>query len=113
MLNDTLRVLEEAIRDRKHITFHYSDGAREVEPFLVGRLKTTRNLVLSAWHISGFTESHSKPEWRVYAVAKIRHLSILNREFDGLRPKFNPKDSRMREILFAVDPDDRSNPEDR
>ena len=90
-----------AIRERKVISILYKGHERVVEPHLVGR-KTSGNVALSAWQIRGFSESNSQPPWRNYLIKDIREVKVLDEDFNGPRPGYNPNDSTMIEIFAKL-----------
>jgi hypothetical protein len=82
-----------AIRAQRLVRFFYSlddePGFRTVEPHMVARTKTEA-LALSAWYLSGASESNQGPGWRTYLLSGISQVTILNEGFDGPRPGYKP-----------------------
>lgn len=92
----------QAIKERKVISFIYKGNRRVVEPFTLGHLKSTGNLTLSAWWLSGFSSSSEKPDWKLYSITKISDLELENESFSSIREGYNPSDSRMGEIICTI-----------
>lgn len=93
-------------------------GYRTIEPFVLGRSKAG-NLVLRAWQQAGATDRGNNPTrkndevpgWRLFRVDGITSLVKSLRKFETdpsymatNRPKYNPKDSQMVEIIAAIEP---------
>jgi hypothetical protein len=82
-----------AIAARKLIQFNYSgdaaSGIRIVEPHMVAYNKANR-LALSAWYLSGASESQQGPGWREYLVSDISSVTVLETHFAGPRPGYKP-----------------------
>jgi hypothetical protein len=81
----------EAIADRRLLQFNYHGHNRVVEPHLLGQDRSG-NDVLSAYFVSGFTESSHSRRWRRYFVNDIQDLTGLAKRFDGPREGYNSSD---------------------
>jgi predicted DNA-binding transcriptional regulator YafY len=85
------RIVREAIRNRQMINFYYSGdgqpGFRTVEPHMVAYNKAGK-LALSAWFLSGASESQTGQWWREYIVDDISSLTATSQQFAGPRPGF-------------------------
>lgn len=85
MINSQLRT---AIAARNKIKFYYSldkePGFREVEPHMVA-YNRAGHLALSAWYLSGASESKRGPGWREYLISGISSITILQETFHGPR----------------------------
>jgi hypothetical protein len=92
----------QAISERRLIRFDYKGEERIVEPHLLGE-RTSGNEALSAWQVGGFSESNSQPPWRSYLLDKMAQLVILEQQFDGPRPGYNPHDSTMSRIFCRLE----------
>ena len=83
----------DAIKARHIVRFYYAGteepGYRTVEPYMVA-YNLTDNLVLSAWYLSGASESQGGPDWRKYLLSQISQVTDLGERFDGLRPGYQP-----------------------
>lgn len=88
----------EAIRNRNVVQFNYTGnsvvGIRTVEPHQVGYSKAG-NLTLSAWFLSGASESGEGPGFRLYRLSDIDTLSVLDQHFDGPRPDYKPGPNKI------------------
>ena len=114
----------DAIKNKDVVFIYYAGddtvnkGYRTIEPFVLGRSKAG-NLVLRAWQQAGATDSGNNPTrkndevpgWRLFRVDGITSLVKTLRKFETdpgylttNRPKYNPKDSQMTEIIMAFEP---------
>lgn len=90
-----------AIRTRRVIKFRYKNINRIVEPFIAGVHKETGNDLLRGWVVSG-TTSESPTKWRLYIIAEMTNLTILQDKFSGSRPGYDPKDDVMGRVYAKV-----------
>lgn len=90
-------VLEDAIRSRRVVTFHYDGPPRIVEPFLIGTTTAGRP-ALRGFQTGGGSQSGKVPEWRVFLLDKIVGLTTCQKQFSGERPLYNPADEGMQTI---------------
>lgn len=105
-------ILCKAINAKRLVRFYYTDKDKDyedwriVEPHLIGELKTTGNIILSAWYLPNM-EQRMRGEtenWGNYILGNIdlKRLEILADSFKYTRPKYNPRDSRMSIIHCRV-----------
>ena len=87
----------EAIRTQHIIMFWYDGTPRTVEPHQVG-YDHDGDLTLSAWQLSG----GSAVDWRDFHIAKTSALATTPQRFSGPRPKYNPRNRKMRQILCGL-----------
>jgi len=80
-------VICSAIRNRHLLQFVYEGRTRVVEPHQLG-LDKARNEALSAYWVSGYSESHELPRWRLYLVSEMADVMELNDPFEGPRPGY-------------------------
>lgn len=77
-----------AIASQCKIRFYYSldkePGFRDVEPHMVA-YNRAGHLALSAWYLSGASESKRGPGWREYLLSGISSMTILPETFHGPR----------------------------
>jgi len=82
-----------AIQLRRLVRFQYEGnyaiGDRVVEPHMIA-FNGLDNLCLSAWFLSGASESGEGPGWREYLVQYISNVIVLPESFVGPRPGFRP-----------------------
>ena len=82
-----------AIATRNLIQFYYSSdqapGYRIVEPHMVA-YNSANHLALSAWYLSGASESGEGPGWREYLISGISSVTVLPSTFSGPRPGYKP-----------------------
>lgn len=88
----------DAIKNRNVIQFNYTGdsvvGMRIVEPHQVGYSKAG-NLTLSAWFLSGASESGKGSGFRLYRLSEINTLTVLEQRFDGPRPDYKPGPNKI------------------
>jgi hypothetical protein len=81
----------QAIGSRNYIQFYYDGneavGYRTVKPCTVGYNKAD-HLSLSAWYVSGVSESEEGPGWREYLLKSISQVTILQEKFDAAPPGY-------------------------
>ena len=86
-------MLYAAIRSRNVVQFYYrrdkAPGTRTVEPYMVAYNAKGR-LALLAWHLGGASESKEGQGWCEYVVSGVTNVAILNLNFSGSRPDYNP-----------------------
>ncbi len=106
-------VLCEAIRKKRLVRFNYTDKAknysdwRMVEPYLIGELISTGNIVLSAWYLPTQQQqmfNDEKEGWRQYILENIDLMTveIQAKNHNGLRPKYSPNSKTMSIIHCRV-----------
>ena len=91
----------EAIRARRLLMFAYKDLLRVVEPHVYG-LTSEGNEILNGWLRPGHSRSTPEGGWRNWRVDEISSLTLLPDGFDGPRPDYNPRDSRLRDVLCSL-----------
>ena len=92
-------LLKQAIETGVVIEFTYDGERRIVEPFTLGILKTTGNLVLCGYRVGGFSKSGNTPPWRNYIVAGMSDLILTAIPAEPFREGYNPPDARMSSII--------------
>jgi len=102
-------ILTSAIMAKKMVSFTYegSDQKKKivnVEPYLVGRNKNTKNILLNAYFIPSADQSvaNEKTDWKFYQLNKMSDVLISDIEFTDIRPKYNPKPSSMDMVLYCI-----------
>ena len=78
-----------AIQQMRLVQFWYDGGNRTVEPHMVA-VNEAGHVALSAWFVSGYSESGGGQGWREYLLSEIGSLSVLNDQFSGPRPGYKP-----------------------
>ena len=77
-----------AIRAKHLVRFYYADpespGFRTVEPHMVA-YTSTDHLALSAWYLSGASESQEGQDWRIYLLSEMTQVTELEQQFSGPR----------------------------
>lgn len=90
-------VLEDAIRSRRVVTFHYDGLPRIVEPFLIGTTTAGRP-ALRGFQTGGGSQSGRVPGWHLFSLDKIVGLATCQKRFSGVRDGYNPSDKGMQTI---------------
>jgi predicted DNA-binding transcriptional regulator YafY len=82
-----------AIASKNLVQFYYSGdaapGTRTVEPHMVA-YNRAEHLALSAWFLSGASESQEGQGWREYLLSQITGVNVLPQTFSGPRPGYKP-----------------------
>jgi hypothetical protein len=94
----SVEVICSAIRDRKHLQFYYTGdnapGTRIVEPYQLGYTKA-ENAALSAFYLSGASESATGPGWKLYKLNCMSQVVALTTHFSGPRPDYKPGTNKI------------------
>ena len=96
------QAVEEAIRTKSVIEFHYGDHHRVVEPHVMGVSNGT--LKVLCYQIDGSSSSGGIPEWRRFDLDRINNLVITNQHFPGRRPIPSGRHSSWDRVISVVDP---------
>ena len=78
-----------AIQHHETIQIQYKGEWCEVEPYALGEDKKNHS-VLSAWFLSGFSESGKGPGWRLYHLCDISQARATGNKFTPARPGYKP-----------------------
>ncbi|SRR5258708_6820196 len=82
-----------AIKSKNLVRFYYGGdqvpGFRTVEPHMIA-YNRKENLALSAWYLSGASESATGEGWREYLLAEMTSVTVLPTQFSGPRPGYKP-----------------------
>ena len=87
------RIICRAIKSRSILIINYPNSKLEnreriIEPHQVGELVCddgTYLLLLNAYFVGGYSESHNQNLWRTYSISKIENVCIANRKFKAPR----------------------------
>src|SRR5271157_4583661 len=89
----SMAVLCAAIQNHHLVQFYYSGdnapGVRIVEPHMVAYNRRD-NLALSAWFLSGASESQEGQGWREYLLSEMSSVVELTQKFVGPRFGYKP-----------------------
>jgi hypothetical protein len=81
----------QAISGRRLLQFFYTGdgvpGFRTVEPHMVAYTRDN-HLALSAWYLTGASESSKGPGWRVYLLKDMSQITVLEQHFASARPGY-------------------------
>ena len=91
----------DAIRARKLLMYEYGGLIRVVEPHLYGE-NAAGNRLLSGWLRPGYSRSDPQGGWRTWRVERIHSAQLLDYQFAGPRPGYNPRDPRVAQLFCAL-----------
>jgi predicted DNA-binding transcriptional regulator YafY len=84
----------QTINNRNLVKFYYNLGSnpgyRTVEPYMIAYNKAD-HLCLSAWFLSGTSESREGQGWREYLLPEISSISVLEQTFSHPRVGYDPE----------------------
>lgn len=117
----------DAIKNRKVMYIYYAGdktvlkGYRTIECYLIGKT-TAGNMCVRAYQQAGVSDSNKGvsrpirpdkdllPGWRLFNIEFITSMLPTGKHFatspNKIRPKYNPNDKQMSEIIFAIQPSD-------
>ncbi len=93
-----------AIRRRRLLRLTYNGIPREVEPYCYG-LGTTGRELLRGYQIAGPARpgrAAGGAGWRLFDVARIGALSVLEETFPGGRPEYRHADPALRQSFCCL-----------
>ncbi len=93
--------LKEAMKGLKKVIVNYKGTNRVIEPYLTG-INFKGNEVLRAYQVSGYSSSGDLPAWRLFLIADINNVDVLEEYFE-INDQYNPNDKAMKAILFRVE----------
>jgi predicted DNA-binding transcriptional regulator YafY len=64
---------------------------------LVGKFKSTGNVVLSAYDVT-----ETKPSWKTFILSKITDAELLDEKFEHTAKGYQPNDQRMETIICNI-----------
>ncbi len=102
----TRETLCAAIKARRLTEFYYHGGYRTVEPFCLGVVMSGErdNESLLCYQVGGFSELRETVGWKLYRASEIEDITILNEQFSGDRPGYDPDNIDMIMIYCCVTP---------
>ncbi len=96
---NTEKIIDDAISEKKTITFVYSGYRRTVEPHHYGKFGSSQQL--HGYLINGGSKSDKIPGWRNFKIEKIEKLA-KNDEIFTPEPSYNPSNSHYGTIEKQV-----------
>ncbi len=96
---NTAEKLDNAISEKKTITFKYDGYDRTVEPHLYGILGNKEQL--HAYQIRGESSSANIPEWRNFKLKKMNNVAVNDEQFE-IEKSYNPSGTHYSKITKAV-----------
>jgi len=99
-------VICSAIRQLRALEFYYHGGYRTVEPFALGIVipGDADNESLICYQTGGFSELLEVVGWKLYRESEMEDIVILNDEFTGERPNYDPDNIGMWQVICCVRP---------
>lgn len=93
-------IIEEAIRNRRYLTFTYKGIARQVQPVAVG-VSRAGNEILRCFQTKGAhnTDGH---DWDLCTLSKISGLSVTGEKFETPPPDYKRGDKGMVKIYAEL-----------
>jgi len=99
-MNKTEKIVS-AIVSMKKLKITYKDEEETkyyvVNPHLIGKVKSSGNVVLSAYQDSVITGS-----WKTFLLGNISEAELLDEGFEHTAKGYNPKDKRMATIVCSI-----------
>lgn len=93
-----------AIDSKQIIKFYYRGGFRTVEPFCYG-VTGIGSEVLTCYQVGGYSELDDPIGWKLYRVSEMSNLTVIDEQFTGVRPGYNPNDPGMATVYRHVGAD--------
>lgn len=93
-------IIENAIQNRRYLTFTYKGIARQVQPVAVG-VSRAGNDVLRCYQTQGAhnTDGH---DWNLCTLSEISGLTVAEQQFDAPPPGYNRGDKGMVKIYAEL-----------
>jgi hypothetical protein len=108
---ELIRMLIPVIAEKRLIKFWYEDRTtnfsdwRIIEPHLIGQvIYKTENVWFSGWFLpteNQVWEGHQQ-DWGNYILDDVKKIEILDSTYRLTRPRYNPRDKRMKLIFCAT-----------
>jgi predicted DNA-binding transcriptional regulator YafY len=93
--------IEQAIRQREIVSFHYQHHQRIVKPHALG-IDHRGHLALRAYQYGGSSGSGSLPGWRFFHLTDMKNLHTTGSYFVGHSPGYRPNDTGMTIVLAEL-----------
>jgi len=91
-----------AISPGRLIEFYYRGGTRLVEPFCLGKIAPGDEGSLLCYQVSGYAKFGDPVGWKLYRLPEISRLKVINQNFAGDRPDYDPDNLQMTTIYCCV-----------
>jgi len=103
-----------AISSRRLVEFYYRGGVRLVEPFCLGEIGPGDEGTLLCYQVSGYTRFGEPVGWKLYRFSEISKLEVVNENFTGTRPGYDPGNLEMTTVYCCVSTvaDEETQPEE-
>jgi len=93
---------EEAINERRVVSFTYGGHLRVVKPGALGYHVTTRKLLLRGYQIDGTSSSRTPPFWSLFEVRLLSGPVYTGDTFDDEPPDYRLGDKHLGEIIAEL-----------
>lgn len=93
-------IIEQAIRDKKLISFKYNGHSRLAEPHVLGDKDGVRQVL--CYQIGGTSSKGVVPDWRRFDVHSTYNLTVEAQSFPGARPQPGRHSSWDRVIIIVA-----------
>ncbi|MHA6893347.1 WYL domain-containing protein [Ralstonia pseudosolanacearum] len=93
------QIIEQAIREKRLLSFTYTQLPRIVEPHILGW--QDGRLGILGYQVRGSSSHGTLPDWRRFYLDDIRNLVLLDERFPGRRPVSGPHSSWDSTILIV------------
>lgn len=98
---DNIKIICQAISNRKLIQFKYKGLPKVVEPYLIGEHEDNGNIVLRAYSVGGKSKSGNVLGWKFYDLTNIEELTVRKEDIT-LRKDYNRKDKDISRIICRI-----------
>lgn len=92
----------QAIQEQRHLEFYYGGYRRVVEPHCHG-VTTAGNEVLRGFQFAGSSKSGNSFQAKLFEVAKMSRIKLLNSTFQNPHKNYRKNDSAMQTIHCQLD----------
>ena len=94
-------IIENAIREKRLLAFHYHGGQRLVEPHTFGLDRWGEEL-LCGYQLEGISRSGNPAGWKFFHVAQMSQLRAEDQYFAEPRPEYRRGDGAFRQIIAEL-----------
>lgn len=99
---DAAKIIDDAISEKKTISFEYDGESRIVQPHHYGSCGGTQQL--HCYQVEGGSRSGKIPAWRNFKLEKMEKVAKNDNNFSP-QPSYNPSKSHYEKIEKQVDLD--------
>lgn len=95
------KIITEAIKTKKLLSFTYSGLPRIVEPHIYGINDGAPQIL--GYQVRGRSSKGNVPDWRRFNVPGMHDLMILDETFPGRRPSYSGQHTRWDQQILMVE----------